>query len=147
MKKMMAVLAATLMPVACGTLSPTSSDAPAAAGGSQGTVTSAALGRPTGTQCAATGLKLNNVKGAKLTIAAQFVDGLGNPVPSLGCPDVVWTISPEGAYVRPLAADRNGAIQAQVLIYGIAQTYTVTATASRMSGSIDIIPAPPNVRR
>jgi hypothetical protein len=138
--KLMAILAASLMPVACGSLSPTSPDEASAI---TTTVTVASTARGVAprlaTNCTAQGIVLNAARN-EMKITAVFVDRLGNPVIPTGCPMLVWSVSPDGAYIEELSSGPIGATEVELVSVGILDdtVYKVTATSGALSGSINM---------
>src|SRR5262245_32573086 len=128
--KLMALVAASSLAVACGTLTPTTSDDLNTT--ASGTVTSAAglVGPRFGPKCAAQGIVLRAAR-TDMKITAVFVDGLGNPVRPTGCDPLAWSVSPDGAFVVPLSAGPFGALEVELVSVGVfdATVYTVTATS------------------
>jgi hypothetical protein len=139
-RKLMAILAAASMTAACGTLSPTSSDqAIPTAASAEATSMGLVVGPRLVPTCFASGIVLN-VKRNEMIIYATFVDRLGNPVSPAGCPGLSWSVSPDSAYVQPLATGPAGADVVELVAIGALDdtVYTVTAMSGYLTGSIDM---------
>ena len=62
------------------------------------------------------------------------------------CAPIIWSVSPEGASIVHFNGDSRRGAQVQLNIYGLVQTYTVTATSGALTKSIDITPTPRRAR-
>jgi hypothetical protein len=138
------VLALALTPVACGTVSPTSPDDASMIAAAPSTVTAAAKPKPVrqvpGPSCTAQSLVLARSLSNPYRISAKFVDSYGKAASGDGCGSIGWSVSPSGAYVQPLGTGTAEGQVVDLVVTGAIQTYTVTATASSLTASIDVAP-------
>jgi hypothetical protein len=104
---------------------------------STGTPTATGRTGPTQRVCLAEGLKLSTASADGLRLAARLADSSGLPVSSAGC-SLIWSVSPNGAYVQPLQAGTADGQLADVIIVGARQAYTVTVSTNGLSASITV---------
>lgn len=128
-----AVVASAVMAAACGNPSPTA-------------VANSPDGRPGGTfsaletnACAAQSMSLLYFRvGSRHLITVEFLDARHNDIYPLGCPALTWSVTPDGAHVQPLYDGSRLVTQAELIVTGATQVYTVTAASGTLRASIGI---------
>ena len=147
--QMMAILALALMPVACGTLAPTSPDEATGGGNAAGSVTSSGKRVSPLPTCTAQAIALSTMQRNSLRITATFTDMNGSrTVSSSGCAAISWSVSPKGAYVQPVGGNgtTDSPVVVDIVVTDSNQTYTVTASSGALTASMDVKSQPQQAR-
>jgi hypothetical protein len=132
-RTILAVVASAAALAACGTPPPTAVDNPVRVG--EGTLSTQQISNA----CGASSLAVSYTPVAsRRLITAVFLDARGNDVAPVGCAPLVWSVTPQGATVQPLFDGSREITQAELIVTGATQVYTVTATSGSLTDSIGI---------
>jgi hypothetical protein len=129
-----AIVASALMAAGCGNPSPTAPEGPPVTNAGEGLSTFGS------TACAAQSISAayTPIAGRHL-ITVVFLDSRGNDIAPIDCPDLVWSVTPQGAQVQPLFDGSRTITQAQLIVTGATQLYTVTAASGSLRASVQVL--------
>lgn len=129
-----AIVASALIAAGCGNPSPTAPEDPPAVNGGE---TLSTFGT---TACAAESISAAYTPiGGRHLITVVFLDSGSNDIAPIDCPDIVWSVTPQGAHVQPLFDGSRTITQGQLIVTGGTQLYTVTAASGALRSSVQVL--------
>ena len=133
MKRAILAVGCALMVAACGASTPTSTELSLTPGQDGGLVAQDSTGA-----CLAQSLSLSSTpRDGRHVMTVVFQDASRNAVAPIDCPALVWSVTPQ-AQVRPLFDGSRTIIQAELIVTGPPQAYTVTAASGAMTATLQI---------
>ena len=137
MNRAILVVSGAVIAAACGASAPTSPDGSPERG--EGGGLAAQQGASV---CRAQSISLTYTpRDGRHVMTVVFQDAGRNPVPPADCPELVWSVTP-AAQVQPLFDASRTITQAELIVTGPRQAYTVTAASGTMSASLGVTAGP-----
>lgn len=132
MNRAILVVACAVMVAACGASTPTSTEvslSPSQGGG---------LGTQGSSACPAQSISLSYTpRDGRHVMTVVFHDARSNDVAHIDCPALVWSVTPQ-AQIQPLFDGSRTITQAELIVTGLPQAYTVTAASGTMTATLRI---------
>ena len=133
MNRAILVVTCAVMAAACGASTPTSTDLSLMPGQDGGLAAQDSTGA-----CLAQSIALSSTpRGGRHVMTVVFQDASRNAVAPIDCPALVWTVTPQ-AQVQPLFDGSRTVIQAELIVTGPPQAYTVTAASGALTATLRI---------
>lgn len=132
MNRAILVVVCAVMVAACGASTPTSTEvslSPSQGGG---------LGTQGSSVCPAQSISLSYTpRDGRHVMTVVFHDARSNDVAPIDCPALVWSVTPQ-AQIQPLFDGSRTITQAELIVTGPPQAYTVTAASGTMTATLRI---------
>ena len=121
-----------VMVAACGASTPTSTEV------SLSRIQGAGLAAQSSSACVAQSISLSYTpRDGRHVMTVVFLDARSNDVAPLDCPALVWSVTPQ-AQIQPLFDGSRTITQAELIVTGPPQAYTVTAASGAMTDTLRI---------
>lgn len=122
----------TVMVAACGASTPTSTEVSLSRNQGGG------LAAQDSSACPAQSISLfYTPRDGRHVMTVVFLDARSNDVAPLDCPALVWSVTPQ-AQIQPLFDGSRTITQAELIVTGPPQAYTVTAASGAMTAALHI---------
>jgi len=132
MTRAILVVVCAVMVAACGASTPTSTEvslSPSEGGG---------LAAQDASACTAQSISLSYTpRDGRHVMTVVFHDARSNDVAPIDCPALVWSVTPR-AQIQPLFDGSRTITQAELIVTGPPQAYTVTAASGTMTATLPI---------
>jgi hypothetical protein len=132
MNRAILVVVCAVMVAACGASTPTSTEvslSPSQGGG---------LAAQDSSACPAQSISLSYTpRDGRHVMTVVFHDARSNDVAPIDCPALVWSVTPQ-AQIQPLFDGSRTITQAELIVTGPPQAYTVTAASGTMTATLPI---------
>ena len=132
MTRAILVVVCAVMVAACGASTPTSTEvslSPSQGGG---------LAAQDSSACPAQSISLSYTpRDGRHVMTVVFHDARSNDVAPIDCPALVWSVTPR-AQIQPLFDGSRTITQAELIVTGPPQAYTVTAASGTMTATLPI---------
>jgi hypothetical protein len=121
-----------VMVAACGASTPTSTEVKLSPSQGKG------LAAQDSSACPAQSISLSYTpRDGRHVMTVVFQDARSNDVAPIDCPALAWSVTPQ-AQIQPLFDGSRTIIQAELIVAGPPQAYTVTAASGAMTDSLQI---------
>ena len=133
MNRAIPVVVCAVMVAACGASTPTSTEvsfSPSQGGG--------LAAQENASVCPAQSISLSDTpRDGRHVMTVVFRDARSNDVAPIDCPALVWSVTPQ-AQIQPLFDGSRTVTQAELIVTGPPQAYTVTAASGTMTATLRI---------